>query len=440
MRVRYFGFLLLALTSFAARGEGHGYVPVPNPEMLLEHLVRHSDLLVTNINLTRASGFRVENVVVQAFQAQQTWGGNFYSSVIAGGPAAVRAPQMPDFVGFSVGQIAYTFRMKVIALFDTAMNYGPGPTLVPGPGPGAGLVPVPGPGPLQKQFMEVDFAYFNAISATYFYIEALRRGYLLPQAPFQCRNKELLLKRLTLLQQNAIELQNLMYSIRYAAAFRFPLPASGNCIECSFAPFRMAVNSPGPIEPVFPYYANNRVVFPENQMVPRLQAPAQFNPMYSQDVWNSRWNVIDQGYLQPQTNPAIAISTPRQGIGMMPGINGGQGGLPGNDGQGLDPSLNAGNTGINPQQGGLNPVQPNPQGQQPYGPQPLINGGQAGLNGGQPGLNNGQPGLNGGQGVGVGQPLPLQNGSQQGVNQTPAAQVPAGSGQTGGYTPAAYDY
>ncbi len=473
MRIRLFGILTLAIALAASTTQaqfpggrpgpgpgipgpgpgvpGHGYVNVPNPEMLLEHLVRHSDLLVTNINLTRASGFRVENVVIQKWMETPCWASNFYTDVIA----AVRRPEDPDLVGFAVGQLVYQYRMKVIGLYDIAMNRGPSPELA-------------------AQWEQVNFAYFNAISATYFYIEALRRGFLLPQPMPQIRNRELLMRRLQVLERNAAEVQNLMYAIRYAQPFRFPI--GRNCLECSFAPVRLQVAARGPQDVLFPYYANQRVMFPDTY-VRRVEAPAQYNNMYTTEVWNNAWNTIDQGYLNPG-----AVNRGFGGGGVVGGgggqiTNGGvgfpqQGGIPAQGGPSYGRPYNPVNPGVNPGGfGGQQPgVNPNIQGQQPiqqqpavggpnygpnYGPQPLNNGGQpAQLGGQQPGVNPNiqgqqpiqqQPGVN--PNIQGQQPIqqqptvqPQQQLPQQGTNTQPLPTMPQGTGGTQDYQPGGYDY
>ncbi len=422
MRARLFGLLstiAFAITVMPAQAEpgnfpGHGYINIPNPELMLEHLVHHSDMLVTNINLTRASGFRVEQAVIQGIIAQPCWAASFYTDVIA----AVRRPQDPDVVGYMVGQLAYTFRMKVIGLYDIAMNVGPSPDLA-------------------AQFEQVNFTYFNAISATYFYIESLRRGLLLPQLPQPLRNRALLVKRLQLLERNAAEVQNLMYAIRYAAAFRFPI--GRNCIECTFAPVRINVMAQGRQEVLFPYYANEKVMFPDQQ-VRRMEAPAQYNPMYQTAVWNNRWNVIDQGYLNPAAGGGNYSGGGYSGGAVNNSGGGNYGGSGGNGGNFVQP--------YTPGNGG---------GQQVYGPQPLNNGGQPQVqnggqpqvqNGGQPQVQNGgQPQVqNGGQPQvqNGGQPQ-VQNGGQPQLGQggtitQPLPTMPQGGNQKSNYTPGAYDY
>ena len=395
MRVRLFGFLAIALVSFPLPVvAGHGYVPVQNPAVLLEHLVNHADKLVTNINLTRTNGFRVVPEVVTVIVGPPCWGASFYNDVLA--VAAQRGG--PDPIGFEIGQLAKNFSIKVIQLNEVALATGPTQMTA-------------------TAWDQANQAYFNAISAANFYLDTLLRARRQAQWPWPVNDPALLQRRIDLLAANIVVIQDVMYMLRYSNVFNFPMQR--NCIECSFSSFRINVAAVGAPNYYFPYYANKQVVFPTAQQVPPMQAPAEFRPNYQVQQWDQRWKQVDQGYLAG---------------GPQGGAGGVQGGMPPRGGQ--------------PGQGGLGSYPP-PQGGQGGRPN---QGGQGGV-GSYPPPQGGQGGQTN-QGQGNGYPLPRGNGSYPlptnggagtpgvtpGVTGTeqPTPQLPAGTGGT--FEPSSFDY
>ncbi len=403
MRVRLFGFLLFALVSSPGYANPHGWRPIgigPNPAMLLEHLVNHADKLVTNINLTRTNGFRIQPVLIQTITAAPCHSASFYNDVLVTSAAVQKGG--PDAVGFEVGQLAKNFSIRVIQLNEIALAVGPSQLLA------------------TFWDTEFSFAYYNAISAANFYLDALIRGQRLNPWPWAINNPALLQRRIDLLRNNIATILDLVYEIRYAAIFRFPLMP--NCIECSFAPRRIGIG-PGAPGLVFPYYANNAVVFPAANVVAPMQAPQQFQNNYQVQQWSNTWGNVDQSYMNQGGAPGMPGG--QGGFGGQPGVGqGGFGGQPGvgQGGFGGQPGVGQGGFGGQPGvgQGGIG-GQPGIVGQ-PGVVQPGI--------GGQPGV--GQPGIGGQPGVvvqpGVGQP---GIGGQPGVVVQPGVGQPGIVGQPG---------
>jgi hypothetical protein len=313
---------------------GH-YYNVPNAPQLLEHLVRHSDELLTEVNLTRANQFLIINPVLVDIRAQGGWGAGFYSRLLVG-----QNNQIPEYF---IGKIVNDFRMQTILLYDLWWRYrGPNPAF-------------------SQQFILTDQAYSNALASVYFYIEGLRRSYIIRGAQGKCWSQQVLLRRLMKLERLAWELRELMMSVRYANAFQFPVRRV--CLESTYRPFRVnvQVNVAQNFVP-FPFYYENRFYSPD-YVQPVAPGSIQGGPAYDVGYWNERWKYIDNSYIQGyQPNlPANYDQRPYTPVNQGPGY------------PQQDPGYG---------QGGPAPIQPQPQVQ----PQPQP--GQQGQAPGYPDLQD----------------------------------------------------
>lgn len=389
--IRLLGFLGLfcavgMLSSNTAVANGV-YRNIPNAHLLLEHLVRHTDELLTEVNLTRANQFLINTRVVEQVRGGRDWAGNFYEHKLV---SVERRDAIPEYF---IGKMVNDMRMQVIMLYDLWWKFRqPTPALV-------------------DQFRKTDWAYRNAISGVYFYIEALRRSFIINGAPVRPWDRDLLIRRLTKLDQLAWEIRELMMQTRYAALFRFPVPRY--CPEGTFRAFRVnvAANRPMPFIP-FIFSDNNQVYAPQyiNPVQPGVR-PSGYDMQY----WDRRWNNLDQGYIQQYQAP--------QNVPPVPYRDGGQ---PGDIQQ--QPGYQPQQPGYQPQPGYQGPgYQPQPGYQQPGyqpGQQPIQ----------QPGLQQpGQPGS--GDQRDILRPIPTNPGNQPGVG---PGQQP---GQQGGVAPTSdFDY
>jgi len=266
----------LAMLAFSgAPAVADVYINVPNAAMLLEHLVRHSDELLTETNLTRANQFLILPPVIQQITVGGGWGAGFYSRLLHQDANPGRNPE------YFIGQIVNNFRMETILLYDNYYTRNPR---------------------LPQQFVATDYAYTNAMAATYWYIEALRRSYVI-NGMRPCWNQQLLLRRLAKLERLAWEIRELMLTIRYAALFRFPVRRA--CLECAYRPYRVnvQVNVAQNFVP-FPFYYDNRVWAADAVRPVNVNGPRDINPGYDVSYWNQRWDNLDNGYVNnPQLPP-----------------------------------------------------------------------------------------------------------------------------------------
>ncbi len=273
-RVRVFWCLAMLAFSGAPAFANNMYINVPNAPALLEHLVRHSDELLTETNLTRANQFLILNPVIEQINVGGGWGAGLYNRMLHQEANPARNPE------YFIGQIVNNFRMETILLYDNFYKQSPN---------------------LPNQFIATDYAYTNAMAATYWYIEALRRSYVV-NGMRPCWNQQLLLRRLAKLERLAWEIRELMLSIRYAAAFRFPMGRS--CIECAYRPYRVnvQVNVAQNFVP-YPFYYQNRVWAADAVRPVTVNNPREIAPAYDVGYWNQRFTAIDQSYVngyQPQ--------------------------------------------------------------------------------------------------------------------------------------------
>lgn len=278
VRVLYcLAVLAFGFSSAPASADGV-YINVPNAPTLLEHLVRHSDELLTEVNLTRANQFLIVNPVIEQIRIQGGWGAGFYTRLLVDPANNARIPE------YFIGKIVNDFRMETILLYDFWYK-----SRAPNPA-------------LRNQFIKTDYAYTNALAATYFYIEALRRSYVIRGATGQCWNQQLLLRRLAKLERLAWEIRELMLSVRYAASFQFPLRRA--CLECAYRPYRVnvQVNVAQNFVP-YPFYYENRVWGADNVRPVQVNNQQDISPAYDVGYWNKVWNQVDNSYVngyQPQ--------------------------------------------------------------------------------------------------------------------------------------------
>ncbi len=375
----------LTLMAFGLSASADPYINTPNAANLLEHLVRHSDELLTETNLTRANQFLILDPVVANIREQGGWAGGFYGRLMVDPTMVVEPGAKPHIPEYFIGKIVNDFRMQTILLYDHWYRArGPSPAFA-------------------AQFQVTDYAYTNAMAATYFYIEALRRSYIIRGATGQCWNQQLLLRRLTVLERLAWEVRELMLSVRYATTFQLPLRRA--CLECTYRPYRVnvAVDVAQNFVP-FPFYHDNRVWNVEAVQPIRANQPVQTS--YDAGYWNQRFNYMQNSYIngyQPNL-PADYNQHP-----YTPVQGGGQGQI-----QGGGPQV-GGQPGQLPVQGGGQQY-PQQGGQQQY-PQQVGQqfGGQIPQQGG------GQQPVQ--QGQGQQDPLGQQQGGVQ-QQQPPVAQQP----------------
>lgn len=374
-------FALLFLSSQNSVA-GEYYQPVPNAPILVEHLVKHADALLTEINLTRASRNFVSRTVYQEIHHAGGWAGQFMSQVLIVEDHA----QVPDYI---VGKLAYIFRVEATKLYDRWWRYrGPSPDF-------------------QQQFIQTDYAYHNAIAATLFYIECLRRSYLIQGAAPPNIERQLLVSRLVKMERLVWEIRNLMLTIRTAQLFA--IPQRRNCVETTFMHARINVAAPGPNAFVpFPYYHENRFW----GATATNAVPFDGQRPYDVNQWNQYWNQVDTGYVDgsqgPQQLPAGQPGHgPQPGPGQLPA---GQPGQPGYGPEQLPVGQQPGQPGYGPEQG------------QEYGPQPLPGGQQGPGYGPQNGPGQ-QPGYDNGPGnqQGPGNQAPGNQGNRQPL---PDRQIP----------------
>lgn len=373
--IRVLGFLGL----FCAAGllssniaTAGGYRNVPNADLLLEHLVRHSDEMLTEINLTRANQFLIHERVVHQVRGGRDWAGNFYQHKLV---SVQRQNAIPEYF---IGKMANDMRMQVIMLYDIWWKTRrPTPAFI-------------------GQFRNVDFAYRNAISGVYFYIEALRRTFLVNGAPARPWDRDVLVRRLTKLEQLAWEMRELMLQVRYASLFRFPIPRF--CPEGTFRPYRVNILARGP-QPFVPFmYRHNEQIYAPSYIDP--VPAAQRTSGYDVEYWGRRWNNLDQGYIQQYQAPQTQVPLRDQQPGgvVQPGYQ----------------------PGGNPQ---LNPGVQQPGYQQPGFPQPRVN---------QPGYQPQQPGSPGTQQPDYQQPGAPGTGPGNGNNPRDVLQPLPGQNDIGG--------
>jgi hypothetical protein len=298
---------LMAFGFSAAPASADHYLNIPNANILLEHLVRHSDELLTEVNLTRANQFTVINPVIADIRYRGGWGAGFYSRMLVDPRNTTRIPE------YFIGQIVNDFRMNTILLYDFWWkNRGPSPMLA-------------------RQWVVTDYSYTNAMAATYFYIEALRRSYLIRGAQGRCWSQPVLLRRLVKLERLAWELRELMMSIRYANSLRFPNRRV--CLESTYRPYRVnvQVNVAQNFVP-FPFVQGEQTFAPQDI---RPVAPGSRDvsgPNYDSRYWNQRYTEIDNSYINgPQSAPPNA-----------PGNYDERPYTPGNPGQSTPPPTNYG--------------------------------------------------------------------------------------------------
>ncbi len=273
MLQKQFNFILLIVVLLASKFLMAQYIDVPNAHILLEHLVRHSDNLLTEVNLTRANQYTVQNQITEQIRAMRTgWAYGLMSRLLID----PRNPgRIPDYF---IGKIVNDFRMQTIMLYDIWWKHrAPSPDLV-------------------TQFIITDRAYHNAVAATLFYIEALRRSYLITGAPGRCMDRPVLISRLMKLQALIFELIELMRTIRYTSLFRLPLRPY--CFESTFMRYRLQIEASQPLNFIpFPFYHDGHLMGPSGlDFVPPQQ---NFTP-YPLDYWSNMWNQLDQAYLNPQ--------------------------------------------------------------------------------------------------------------------------------------------
>ena len=286
-KFRLRGFCVIAAAFMAASQAQAGYHRnVPNAHAYLEHLVRQSDELLTEVNLTRASQYTVSPTVITTVSRTGGWAGGIYQHLLVD----VRQPQRdPEYF---IGKMVNNFRMQTIMLYDTWWKVRQtSPAFV-------------------AQFQQTDYAYHNAIASVYFYLESLRRTFIIRGAQGRVFNQSVLLQRMVKMERLAWEIRNLMKTIRYATAFG--VPNRRFCPETTFMSYRVDVDAvtPQPYIP-FPYYHENRF-WTTNDIQP--VAPAQSGG-YDLNYWNQRYDQFDQGY---QSGNGVYRDN---GPGNVPGLN-----------------------------------------------------------------------------------------------------------------------
>lgn len=345
MSKRVFSFAVLCLafgfTSIASANVPRGYIPLQQPLRLTEHLVNHADQLLTAVNLTRANQYVMAPGLLKAVQAPWEGGGvdpyvwvrRWVPAVLLPTPvatipvlaerkflppllgpsliqlfdaAAPKAPMMAQFYGspgtapamtpdFMVGQRVMDFRMAVINFYDQMSRNTRGM-------------------PALNLFQPVMLTYFNALSAVYFYVESLRRTYLV-ENPFllTCPDKDRLIRRLVRIERTAFEIQQIMYVLRLGDCFRWAPPIQMIEPVVRVIPFNITAKAEIPFVP-FTYVdpAKNAPVFPSPALfapygvkgvdtrAERLPGvPETPTPGYDIQSWNQRFGGVEEGYVPP---------------------------------------------------------------------------------------------------------------------------------------------
>jgi len=264
------------------------HINLATPEVPIEHLVKHSAALLTTISLTRANGFVMAPAPLQIVErARGSWGAQVYGMVIVG--PVVRTPD------FWVGQRAMDLYQASQQFYIewTRLRRGARNNFVP-------------------TFMHLNHAYYNAMSSTYFYVEMLRRSYLIGGCnPMPPAEKALLIRRLVTMERLAYEIRELMYLIRRVQPFGLPVPRV--CVETPYRAFRIDVAAAA-AQPfmAFPFYAENRTHVPGGI---EYGAPAAPAARYDMAAWTQRWDQMDQGYgvMPPQGQVPPQGQIPPQG-------------------------------------------------------------------------------------------------------------------------------
>ncbi len=338
---RWMGFTVLcSLVLLPVQGIANGPMggpPPPDAPILVEHLLRHSRNLVTEINLLRGARFVIPPRAVAPLAVAPGYVRGLTNSLLMPPPfLATTLAAKEDPQSFMVGWISDGLGQQVSKLYDRLWIYSQSPNpFVPAWNyidEGGRLVKVSAQFLYSQALLETSFSFQNTIAVNYYYIEALRRLYLVGPPMLNCPNREMLIKRLVIMENILYEMRKLMDAIRcnpwFAGFFPPNYPGVGPMIELQFRAFRIDVVSAGP-QPFIPY-----PYFPSPVFTPRLpiQSGPGYGPMpvaagagpameYNADQWNDRWNGIDQGYqASGAPNPAYgAPPGPNMGGGQMGG-------------------------------------------------------------------------------------------------------------------------
>lgn len=272
--------LAFAVAGFSALAQNAPQAPE------LEHLVRQADELLTETNLTRANQFLIRPTVVTQIQTAGGWGGGFYTRLIVQPAQASRIPE------YAVGKLVNDFRMHAILLYDM-WNRPRGPVQPP-------LISF-NPGAFVNQFMATDYAYLNALAATSYYIEALRRSYLIRGAD-PCYNPQLLRQRMTKLAALHWMLRDTMYRIRTLTVLG-SVPQRRYPIEVALRNYVINVNIDvaQPFVPV-PFYYENRMWNVDGFRPSDADMRAPMQSSYDTRFWNQYYQQRDQVFMNaPQS-------------------------------------------------------------------------------------------------------------------------------------------
>jgi hypothetical protein len=252
----------------------------------------------------------------------------------------------------------------------------------------SGANPAPAKADFDQSMLQLIQRYSIAVPATYIYIEALRRTYLInPCATWPNAELPAILARL---EAQVFVLRQNMDALFINPFFNPCFPRSWGILESTFHGFRMNVAAPGPIGIApFPYFregAQGQAFFqPQVQAVPRqgLNPALPYNP----NQFGSQWDRFSPGYteangVQPG-NPgqSFPVAVPQPGVPSQGAAGGAQ---PQGGAIGAQPGL-------------TDPAAIPQQGLQPQG-NSVANGGQQGFGYGQNGQPIDQNGISNGQG------------------------------------------
>jgi len=241
----------------------HRYLRVRDAQLLLEHLIRQSDALLSEVNLVRAGGFAVAPVVLQALP-QRSWEGSFYGMILAN-------RQMP--VDAQVATQLQSLRVNALMFYDLSYKLRPNdPRLL-------------------EQFTRLNRSYHNAVAANFFYIETLRRTFIIRNCVGSTRNLPTLIRRLRNMEALGHQLMEVMHIIRHCATYRFPLPQ--HCLECGRASVHINITYGAPERFLsVPFYTSNQWYAPTGaDEIPAH--PGTYRPNYDMSGNTQRWTYYD---------------------------------------------------------------------------------------------------------------------------------------------------
>lgn len=377
-RARVFGlFLLLVLVGLARESSANPFYNIPNPAWIFKDLAMNAANLYYVQNLINGDDYSVHRTVVTTVQQQGGWPAGLIQNIL------VNDTRYPDaYPDYAVRKTINEFRKQARRLERIWLT-----------------APVASP-QFQQQFIVTDYAYYNAMAATYFYIEALRRTYIINNAVVTpCPERAQLIQHLRVMENIAWRVREAMRTIRDIRLLRLPLRSY--CVEATFRDYRIDVTSPQPLNFIpYPYRYDNQF-----WTVPGIRpiAPVPTLPPYSVP------GAVGVG-VGPTGPAGVGVAAPGMGVPGVAGVPAGIGagapgiGMPGMAGGAVNPGLAPGQ-GFAPGQG--YPGQGYPPGQG-FAPGQTFAPGQGTTNPAWvPGQTNGafQPGQT--NGAGAGGPYPM---------------------------------